>query len=71
MMGYLLCLIVAVLFPGVFYFDCCVFDVSSSWLILLSLIIAPYGILTSQLNVCNILMHCCKLILAMTQSFHF
>ena len=70
-MEYPLCLIVAVLFPGMFSFDFCVFDVSSSWLILLLVMIAPCGLLESQMNVGNILLHCFKLILAMTQSFHF
>ena len=70
-MEYPLFLIVAVVYPGLFSFDCCVFDVSSSWLILLLVKITPCFILKSQLNVVNILPHCCKLIQAMTQIFHF
>ena len=70
-MKYPLFLIVAVLFPGVFSFDFCVFYVSSSWSILVLVMIAPCGLLKSQLNVGNILPHCCKLVLVMTLSFHF
>ena len=46
-MEYLMFLIVSVVYPGVFYFDCCVFDVSSSWLILLIVKIAPCVLLKS------------------------
>ena len=67
---YPLCLIVAWLFPGMVSFDCFVFDICSSLLILLLAMIAPCGLLTSQLTAGNILMHCYKLILATTWSYH-
>ena len=49
----------------------CVFDFSFSLLILLLVMIAPYGLLKSQLNLGNIFLHCCKLVLDMIQSYHF
>ena len=70
-MEYPLCLIVVILYPGVFSFNFFVFDVSYSWLILLLVMIAPCVLLKSQLNVGNIWLHFCKLIPDMTQFFHF
>ena len=52
-------------------FDCFFIYTCSYLLILILVMIAPYGLLKSQLNVGNILLHCCKLILAMSQSYHF